>query len=79
MLLPANMSDHWEIRPETKVWFEETLSEVVEMTPYEKFLRESLSESKMLQESLVLEIQKAGRIRKRFLNTRLAEINQNIQ
>lgn len=48
------------------------------MTPYEKFLQESLEENKKQLESLTLELQRANYIRKIMLKSRLAEINQNI-
>ena len=55
------------------------MSEVVETTPYETFLRESLEEKKKQLELLTAQIQRSGSLRKRMLKGRLDEINQNVQ
>ena len=64
---------------ELESWSRVTLSEVVETTPYETFLRESLEKEKKQLELLTAQIQRSGSLRKRMLKGHLDEINQNVQ
>jgi hypothetical protein len=58
---------------------ENELSQSVEQTPYEKFLRESIEGEKTRLEQLTKDLEKANRLKRVMLKRQLDEINQNIQ
>ena len=55
------------------------MSHAVEITPYERFLRESLAEKKQQLELLTHALQKANPFKRIALKRQLEEINQNVQ
>lgn len=55
------------------------MAEVTEMTPYEKFISDSLEADKKELELLNDEFKRAGILRRRMLSSRIAKLTQNIQ